>query len=96
MLAFAIFLTVCCVGVLYMLGFLLAIESDIRRTVRNRSNAKIERLSARHAQSGAQVPAVSSVLTLVHSNPFRRTATVPSSSATTFARSENKSQFREA
>jgi len=90
-MSFAIFLTVCCVGVLYLLGFLLAIESDLRRG-RNRAAAKLERVSSGYAK----VADAASVLTLVHSNPLRRVSAARRSSAAAFDAPEHKSQFKEA
>jgi hypothetical protein len=91
MMSFAIFLTVCCVGVLYLLGFLLAIEHDLRRG-RNRAAAKLEHVSSGYAKTAD----TASVLTLVHSNPLRRVSAARRASAASFDAREEQPQFKEA
>jgi hypothetical protein len=74
MLGLAIFLTICSVAVLYLLGFLIMLDSEVKAT-RKRRTARVERISTSRLQPGSQVNSAP-VLTLVHLNSSRQAAAV--------------------
>jgi hypothetical protein len=70
MLVLATFMTFCVVAVVFLIGFLFAVRSDIQ-AARNRPRTRIEPLSDYPAQRGSHTRDPVPALTLVHSNSRR-------------------------
>jgi hypothetical protein len=73
MLALAMFISICFVAVLFLLRFLLALNSEVSAE-RKRSKARVDHITAYQMPSGIRVQGTIPVLTMVHSNAFRREA----------------------
>jgi hypothetical protein len=96
MLVLATFMAICIVAVLFLLQFLLALDSE-SKLARNHSTVRVEPISSYRSQQGWQVRDSTPVLTLVHSGSSGQIVYPrPAYSDAFVAREKKNTQFKEA
>lgn len=67
MLVLTAFLSICAVGVAFLLRFLIALESDLR--AQGRHTARVERIHSYRVPARSEAGKTAPAMVLIHSNP---------------------------